>query len=135
MADILDKAILIGMGLEKKVKELLDELQEKGTEERKAGAPKEGEAPEELTPKQAVENKVVDEGVRVLREFLSVIRSTREKLEKECSTGSERILDKLHVASQEDIDVIKEMARIAREKVDTLEKRIEELEKKAGKGQ
>ena len=37
MSDLLDKAILIGMGLEKKAKEVLDELENAGSTSR--GAP------------------------------------------------------------------------------------------------
>ncbi len=47
--------------------------------------------------------------------------------------SSEKVLDKLHAARSEDIDVVKEMARVAREKVDTLEKRVGALEAKLKK--
>ena len=131
MTDFFDRAILIGMGLEKKARELLDELQKAGRKEEGEKPPAEGEP---LTAKQVVENRVVDEGVRVLKEFISVVKSARERLEKECTTGSEKLLDKLHIPSQEDMDVVKEMVRVAREKVDILEKRIEELEKRLARG-
>ena len=131
MTDFFDRAILIGMGLEKKARELLDELQKAGRKEEEEKPHGEGEP---LTAKQVVENRVVDEGVRVLKEFISVVKSGRERLEKECTTGSEKLLDKLHIPSQEDMDVVKEMVRVAREKVDILEKRIEELEKRLARG-
>lgn len=128
MADLLDKAILIGIGLEKKAKEVLDELQQAG---KSSEAASEGELP----PKEAAENKVVEEGIRALREFLSLVKSGKERLDKEFATSSEKVLEKLNVATQNDMDVIKEMARIAREKVDKLEKRVAELESRLGKAE
>lgn len=121
MSDLLDKAILIGMGLEKKAKEVLDELENAGKTSK--GAPSEG-----LPPRQAAENKVVDEGVRALKEFVTVVKGAKEKLEKEFSTGSEKVFEKLNVATQGDMEVVMEMARVAREKVDKLEKRVADLE-------
>ncbi|MDO8426983.1 MAG: accessory factor UbiK family protein, partial [Deltaproteobacteria bacterium] len=86
-------------------------------------------------PKEAAENKVVEEGIRALREFLSLVKSGKERLDKEFATSSEKVLEKLNVATQNDMDVIKEMARIAREKVDKLEKRVAELESRLGKAE
>jgi BMFP domain-containing protein YqiC len=127
MSDLFDKAILIGMGLEKKAKEVLDELENAGkTSKEAAGA-------EGLPPRQAAENKVVDEGVKALKEFVTIVKSAKEKLEKEVSSGSEKVFEKLNVATQNDIELIKEMARVAREKVDKLEKRVAELEARLGR--
>lgn len=138
MADILDKAILIGMGLEKKAREMLDELQKAGkqtSEERSGAKPEAAGAPsgESLPPRQAVENKLVEDGVVVLKEFLAFVKAGKEKLEKEVTSSSGKVFEKLNVASQDDIDIVKEMARIAREKVDKLEKRVEELEARLAK--
>ncbi len=138
MADILDKAILIGMGLEKKAREMLDELQKAGkqtSEERSGGKPEATGAPsgESLPPRQAVENKLVEDGVVALKEFLAFVKAGKEKLEKEVSSSSGKVFERLNVASQDDIDIVKEMARIAREKVDKLEKRVEELEARLAK--
>ena len=70
----------------------------------------------------------MDEGVRALKEFVTVVKSAKEKLEKEVSSGSEKVFEKLNVATQSDIEVVMEMARVAREKGDKLEKRVAELE-------
>lgn len=130
MADILDKAILIGLGLEKKAKEALEELEKMGKEGVAKKGAEPGPAPQEpLSPKQVLENKVVEEGVKTLKEFLSLVKSAKEKLEKEVTSSSGKVMEKLNVATHDDIEIIKEMARIAREKVDDLEKRVEELEK------
>jgi BMFP domain-containing protein YqiC len=127
MSDLFDKAILIGMGLEKKAKEVLDELESAGK------TSKEASGAEGLPPRQAAENKVVDEGVKALKEFVTIVKSAKEKLEKEVSSGSEKVFEKLNVATQNDIELIKEMARVAREKVDKLEKRVAELEARLGR--
>ncbi|MEK6759903.1 MAG: accessory factor UbiK family protein [Deltaproteobacteria bacterium] len=125
MADLLDKAILIGIGLEKKAKEVLGDLQQAGKEAKASAA---GSGAEPLTSKEMVENKVVEEGVKALSEFLNVIRSVKSKIESEVQSSSGKVFDKLHIATEDDIEVVREMARIAREKVDSLEKRVEELE-------
>lgn len=122
MSDLFDKAILIGMGLEKKAKEVIEELEKAGK------ANKEATGNEGLGPKQTIENKVVDEGVRALKEFVSVVKSAKEKLEQGVTSSSEKVFDKLNVATVDDVEVIKEMARIAREKVEKLEKRVADLE-------
>ncbi len=129
MSDLIDKAILIGLGLEKKAKEALTELEKAG----KAGVEEKSEggtaAGEPLSPKQAVENKVVEEGIKTLKDFLALVKSAREKLDKEVTAGSGKVLGKLNVATQDDIEVVKEMIRVSREKIDNLDKRVAELEK------
>lgn len=132
MADLLDKAILIGLGLEKKAKEVLEELQKAGKESKSEGGAGEGEG---LSAKQVVENKVVEDGVKALKEFLSAVKSVKERIESEVSSSSGRVLEKLNVPTQDDIDIVREMARIAREKVDRLEKKVTELEARLGRNQ
>ncbi len=134
MTDIIDKAIEVGMGLEKKAKEVLDELQKSGEAAKKEKAaespkgPKATGAPGDLSTAQVVENKVVEEGVKALKEFLCIINTVKEKLGREFIAGSGKLAEGLHVATEDDIDVVREMARVAREKVDELEKRMEALE-------
>ncbi len=134
MSDLIDKAIEVGMGLEKKAKEVLDELQKSGEaakKEKAAESPEGAEAagaPEDLTPRQVVENRVVEEGVKALKELLCVINTVKDKLANGFIASSGKLAEGLHVATEDDIDVVKEMARVAREKVDELEKRMEALE-------
>ena len=128
MADLIDKAILIGIGLEKKAKEALEELQKAGKSAKEAEAGAGEKAEGELTPKQLIENKVVEDGVSVLKEFLGVVKSAKERLEKDVSSSSGKVLEKLNVPTSDELDIVKEMARVAREKVDRLEKKVEELE-------
>ncbi|HKZ45890.1 MAG TPA: hypothetical protein VJ202_00725 [Thermodesulfobacteriota bacterium] len=68
MTDILDKAILIGLGLEKRIKDALNELASEG---------KESKSPEEagLPPKQDLENKLVEEGVKAVRELIGTVKA------------------------------------------------------------
>ncbi len=129
MSDMLDNILLVGMGLETKVKEALEELRKSGKGEggEDGGEKKEG-GDGGLTPKQVVENKIVDEGIGIVKELLCVVDGAKTRIEEEISANSGRIRTKLHAADSEEIEVIKEMARLAREKVDTLEKRVDELE-------
>ncbi|MEE9542216.1 MAG: accessory factor UbiK family protein [Thermodesulfobacteriota bacterium] len=137
MADIFDKVITLGIGLEKKAMETLDELEELGKtevkkeEEREA---KEGTGSEEpLGAKKEFENRLVDGGVKAIGEFVSLLKECREKVEGEIRGSSDRVVEKLHMATKDEVDVAIEMARIAREKVDELEKRVAALEGKKKK--
>lgn len=133
MTDIIDKAILVFIGLEKKARETLDALEKAG--KAAGGATGGGAAGGEgagLSGRQMAENRVVEEGAAALKEFIGVLKSGKDKLEKEFLTSSEKVLEKLNVATQNDIEIIKEMARVAREKTDRIEKRLEEIERKLG---
>ena len=152
MSDALDKLITLGLGLEKKARETLAELQDLGEEEKKssaasdasegAGEGGDGDTPvnggpdsdgaegEELSSKKKLENKLVDNGVKLLTDLLSSVSECKDKLDSEITGGSQRIVDKLNIATKDDLELIMEMARVAREKVDVLEKRVKELEKK-----
>lgn len=132
MTDIIDKAILVFIGLEKKARETLDALEKAG---KAASAGAEGGAGGEgagLSGRQMAENKVVEEGAAALKEFIGMLKSGKDKLEKDFLTSSEKVLEKLNVATQNDMEIIKEMARVAREKTDKIEKRLEEIERKLG---
>ncbi|MBI5681936.1 MAG: 2-polyprenylphenol 6-hydroxylase [Deltaproteobacteria bacterium] len=74
MSDILDKAILIGLGLEKKIKDAINEL---------ADEAKKGKADESnLPPRKEFENKVVEEGVNILREVVAAAKSGKEFIDE-----------------------------------------------------
>ena len=126
MADMLDKFITLGIGLEKKATEALGELEKIGKE-----AVDEEEAKEDsegLGAKKELENRLVDNGVKVIGEFIALLKDCRKSAEGGVRGSSEKVMDKLHMASTEDVEVIREIARIAREKVDALEKRVTALE-------
>ena len=126
MTDILDKAILIGLGLEQRVKDALNELVSEGKEA------KTGEGGE-LPPKQELENKLVDEGVKAVRELVATVKAGKEKVDKEIEEAVKHLLEKFKVATKDDMEIIEKMAQVAREKVDVLEKRVAELEVRSQK--
>ena len=131
MADLMDKVIEVGFEIEKLAKEKLDGFKssrEAAAKGKSEPGPKGGGDETELTSRQVMENKVVDEGRKVLKEVFSAVNTLKERLGKEITTGSASVADKLHVATDDELDVVKEMARVAREKVDKLEKRVAALE-------
>ncbi len=129
MTDILDKFITLGIGLEKKAREVIDELEKLGTEEI---AEKESEDDEDnndgLGAKEKFENRLVNHGVKAIGEFVAILKDCRTKAEGDLKDSSEKVMNKLHMASLDELEVAIEMARVAREKVDELEKRISALE-------
>ena len=135
MSDVIEKAILIGTGVEKKLKDILKEFEESGKKERGgAGVPTpSGVGRAELPPSQSFQNRLVEEASKAVKDILSVLKDSRAKVEGEVSSAAESIADKLGLATKDDLEVVKEMARVAREKVDALEKRLEAMEHK-GKG-
>ncbi len=124
MTDFIDKAILIGIGLEKKIRELAHELEEKGKEKE---AEAEGQQ-QELQPKQRLENRIVEDGIKAVRELVALLAEGKKKVAGEVSEVAETITDRLDIATKSELSTLKEMIRVAREKVDRLEKRIQELE-------
>lgn len=128
MTDFIDKAILIGSGLEKTIKDLVCELEEKGRAE--VGEKKETEGAEAETPLEGakrIENRVVEEGLRAVRELLTVLRGGKERVEEEFADKAEDIADKLHLATSSELEIVREIATVAREKVERLEKTVKEL--------
>src|SRR3989304_5853712 len=105
MTEILAKANLIGMGLEAGVKGASDKLESEGKEA------KTGEGGE-LPPKQELENKLVDEGVKVVRELIGTVKAGKEKVDKEIQEGVERLLEKCRGATKDDIEIIEKMAQV-----------------------
>lgn len=127
MADVIEKAILIGAGVEKKLKDILKEFEESGKKERG------GTGQADLPPSQSFQNKLVEEASKAVKELLSVLKDSRTKVEGEVSSITESVADKLGLATKDDLEIVKEMARVAREKADSLEARLDAMEHK-GKG-
>lgn len=111
MSDFIDRAILIATGFEKRAKEIVDDLAEAGKEET-------------LGTSEKIQNKVVEESVNALRQVVAVLEEGKDKIEEELAGPMETLLDKFNLATKDDLDEVREMARIAREKVDELEKKI-----------
>jgi BMFP domain-containing protein YqiC len=131
MADLLDKVITLGIGLEKKATEAIGELEKLGSKAISDEEAKEKDGGGEgLGAKKELENKLVDHGVKAISEFVALLNDCKAKAESGVRDSGEKVLDKLHMATKEEVEVALEMARVAREKVDELEKRVAALEKK-----
>ncbi len=130
MVDFIDRAILIGLGLEQKLKELVSELEKKGKESKGA---EEAEKAEGLSATQRFENIMVEDVTRTIRDMLSILKDGKDRLTSVISSSTEDIAEKLNLATREELEIVKEMAQVAREKVDELEKKVEALEKKTKK--
>lgn len=138
MADMIDRTILAVMGLEKKARELLDELVETGRKEtgeaKEEGEKGEGGAGGEgLEPGERAQNKLVDDAVGAVKELLGLLGECRDRLDKGVTDAAESVVEKLNVATRDDLETVKEMAKVARAKVDKLEKKLKDLEKKEKK--
>lgn len=110
--EILDKAKKVKKGFEKKAKGVIDDLIEAG----------EGEN---------VENKIIDKSVGVIGEIVDTLHSAKNKIDAGIMESLESLLDKLHVAQNDDIEDVKAVAVNARKKIEDLEKRLEKLEREA----
>ncbi len=133
MADMIDRTILAVMGLEKKARELLDELVETGKKETGEGEKEGTEKGEGLEPGERAQNKLVDDAVGAVKELLGLLGECRDKLGKGATDAAESVVERLNVATRDDLEIVKEMAKVAREKVDKLEKKLKDLEKKEKK--
>ncbi len=131
MVDFIDRAILIGLGLEQKLKELVSELEKKGKESK--GREEGGREAEGLSATQRFENVMVEDVTRTIRDMLSILKDGKDRLTGAISSSTEDIAEKLNLATREELEIVKEMAQVAREKVDELEKKVEALEKKTKK--
>jgi len=131
MADMIDQAILLGIGLEKRVKKVLNELSEEGKSE-EGKSTEEGDEKTALPPRKDLENRLVEEGIKAIKELISSAKSGKERVDNDVQEAMGKLLERTGVATKDDIEIIEKMAQVAREKVDALEKKIEELEKKIG---
>jgi BMFP domain-containing protein YqiC len=120
MFGIIEKALLIGKGLEERATKMMDDLAKEG-EKKAADLP---------TSKEEFENKLVEGGTKIAGEAINHLKQDKEKIEKKISQMMDRLFEKFKVVTRDDIEVIEKMAARAREKVDELEKRIELIEKK-----
>lgn len=123
MADILDKAIFLGLGIGERVKEKVDELIEAGEKAKGEG----------LGAGKEAENRFVDEAVKVVSETLKQANVAKEKAESLAVEIAEGLADKLKLATKDELDVVEKLALIAREKVEALEKRVRALEEEIQK--
>ena len=118
MTEFVDKAILLGLGIENKVKEMVNELVEAGEKAKGSG----------LGAVKEAENRFVDEAVKVVSEGLKQANVAKDKAESIAVEIAEGLADKLKLATKDELDVVEKLALIAREKADALEKRVKALE-------
>ena len=140
MSDFFDKALLLGAGIEKKVKDLACELESSSKEDSNKKTDGTGDATdagstgtEGLGAKERIENKLVTEGVRGVKELLSLIKDGKDKVDGEVSGVADTIADKVGLATAAELTTVKEMARVAREKADSAEAGLKKVETKLKK--
>ena len=119
MSDIIGKVIDAGTAVEGKVRDFIRELEDKGSSSSGEGY---------IGAAGRIENKVVEEGVKAVKELLGILEECKSKVGGEASGVVDSVAARLNLASASELEVVKEMARVAREKVDSLEKRLSKLE-------
>ena len=80
-------------------------------------------------------NRFFDEVARLMNDAAGVASGVRREFDTLFRTQAERILGELDVVKREEFEAVKDMARLAREENEALQKRIAELEKKLGKSE
>jgi BMFP domain-containing protein YqiC len=79
-------------------------------------------------------NRFFDEIARLMNDATGVAQGVRREVDTVFKTQAERILRDLDVVSREEFEVVKEMARLAREENEELKTRIAALEAAQRKG-
>lgn len=79
-------------------------------------------------------NRFFDEMARLMNDAAGVASGVRREFDTMVRNQADRILRDLDVVKREEFEVVKEMARIAREENEVLKARIAALETKIGSG-
>ena len=77
-------------------------------------------------------NRLFDEMARLMNDAAGVAQGVRREFDTLFRTQAERILRDLDVVKREEFEVVKDMARLAREENEALKARIAALEAKLG---
>ncbi|HEY4773383.1 MAG TPA: accessory factor UbiK family protein [Xanthobacteraceae bacterium] len=75
-------------------------------------------------------NRFFDEMARLMNDMAGVAQGVRREFDTVFRTQAERILRDLDVATREELEAVKEMARLAREENEQLRARLAEVEAK-----
>lgn len=75
-------------------------------------------------------NRFFDEAARLMNDAAGVAQGVRREFDTLIRTQAERILNDLDVVRRDEFEVVKEMARLAREENEALKARIAALEAK-----
>lgn len=79
-------------------------------------------------------NRFLDEMARLMNDAAGVASGVRREFDTVVRNQADRILRDLDVVKREEFEVVKDMARLAREENETLKARIAALEAKLGGG-
>ncbi len=72
--------------------------------------------------------RIIDDLARLLTDAAGVAQGARREVETLAKTQIERLLSSMDVVTREEFEAVRDMAILAREQNDSLEKRIAELE-------
>jgi len=79
-------------------------------------------------------NRLFDEMARLMNDAAGVAQGVRREVETVFRSQAERWLNDLDLVKREELEAVKEMARLAREENEALKARIAVLEAKLGGG-
>jgi hypothetical protein len=79
-------------------------------------------------------NRFFDEVARLMNDAAGVAQGVRREFDTLFRSQAERIMRDLDVVQREELEAVKEMARLAREENEALKTRIAALEAALGKG-
>ena len=77
-------------------------------------------------------NRILDEMARLMNDAAGVAQGVRREFDTVAKSQIERILRDLDVVRRDEVEAVKEMARLAREENEALKARIAALEAKVG---
>ncbi|MDH3974055.1 MAG: accessory factor UbiK family protein [Deltaproteobacteria bacterium] len=123
MAGLIDKALLAGLGIEKRAKKRFNTLAREGNKEIEEG----------LDMKEDFENKLVENIVNVVGAGLKKVGVAKKEIDHVAASIAEDLAERLKIVTLDDLDVVEKLVMKNREKVGKLEKQIKKLEDKLSK--
>ena len=74
-------------------------------------------------------NRFFDEFAKLMTDAAGVAQGVQQEVETALRDQAERVIGRLDLVRREELDVVRDMARRAREENEALKKKVEELEK------
>ncbi len=118
MPDLIQEMLLIAKGIFVKADKAVDLLVKEGEK-----------ASHGLSPREAIENRLVEEGIKIVRSGIKAADNAGKRVENAIVEIVGNILDKFEVVREERADVIEKLTLDTRRMVEELKDRIEALEK------
>lgn len=87
-----------------------------------------------LSPREEIENRLVEEGVRLIKGGIDRADKVWHRAEDILIDKLSILLERLDVATTERVDVVERVSLNTREMVEELKKKVEELERRIAKG-